>query len=498
MNRLKENLVVFNSLSGKKEKFVPNHKENIGMYVCGPTVYNYVHLGNCRTFMTFDIVYRFLQYMGYKVRYVRNITDVGHLEDDADDTEDKIQKRAILEKKEPMEIAQHYTNDFREILNLFNNLPPNIEPQATGHLIEQIETIQKIIDNGFAYVSNGSVYFDVMKYQKEIKTYGELSGKEIDELKDLSRTLQGSFDKKNSNDFALWKKADEKHIMKWESPWSVGFPGWHIECTAMGHKYLGKNFDIHGGGMDLKFPHHECEIAQSKVTYLEKNKLINYWIHSNMLLLEGKKMSKSTGNTITPRELFSGENKFFDRAFSPMTVRFFMLTSHYRGELNITQKGLEDAEKNLHKIRTVINKIENLEPIENPEKGFTMEIDKWIGECEDYLCDDFNTPKLIAQFSELVKFVNKDTKYIYLNKSDKEKLHKFVKIIFADVLGINMEEKKENNQEKLNKVIELVLKLRKGVRDEKKWDLSDKIRDELLEIGIEIKDDKEKTNFVVK
>jgi len=321
---MEQELVVYNSLKGKKESFQPIIKDRVGMYVCGPTVYSNVHLGNCRTFISFDLIFRYLQYLGYKVRYVRNITDAGHLENDADEGEDRISKKARLESIEPMEVVQRYTVDFRDTMVQFNALPPNIEPTATGHIVEQIELIKQIIDEGYAYEVNGSVYFDVLRFNKDTP-YGKLSGRNIEDLVHNSRALEGQSDKHNPQDFALWKKAEPKHIMRWPSPWSDGFPGWHLECTAMSTKYLGTQFDIHGGGMDLKFPHHECEIAQAEAVY--KKNPVNYWLHANMLTLNGKKMAKSTGNNILPHEMFSGENAIFNKSFSPMVTRFFYASS---------------------------------------------------------------------------------------------------------------------------------------------------------------------------
>lgn len=339
---MKEALAVYNSLSGQKEPFKPIQPEHVGMYVCGPTVYSNVHLGNCRTFISFDLIYRYLKHLGYKVRYVRNITDAGHLENDADEGEDRIAKKARLEAIEPMEVVQRYTVDFRDTMAQFNALPPSIEPTATGHIVEQIELIKNILEEGYAYEVNGSVYFDVLRFNKD-RAYGKLSGRKIEELIHNSRALDGQSDKRNPQDFALWKKAEPEHIMRWPSPWSDGFPGWHLECTAMSTKYLGTRFDIHGGGMDLKFPHHECEIAQAEAVYNEQP--VNYWLHANMLTLNGKKMAKSTGNNILPNEMFSGENTIFNKAFSPMVVRFFMLQAHYRSIVDLSENALEASEK---------------------------------------------------------------------------------------------------------------------------------------------------------
>jgi len=370
-------LKIYNSLTRKKEVFRPIHEGRIGLYVCGPTVYSDVHLGNVRTFVSFDLVYRWLMHLGYKVRYVRNITDVGHLEGDADtDAEDKISKRARLEKLEPMEIVQQYTNGFHEMMRTFNVLPPSIEPRATGHIIEQIEMVKTIIENGYGYISNGSVYFDTLKFAKDKGVYGELSGRKIDELIAESRDdLKNQGEKRYPSDFAIWIKADPRHLMRWKSPWSEGFPGWHLECSAMSTKYLGKTFDIHGGGNDLKFPHHENEIAQN---YGACNcGPANYWMHGNMLLLDGKKMSKSDGNTITPHGLFTGENSHISKGYPPMVVRFFMLQSHYGSTLDLTDDALQAAEKGYRRLMEA-NKI--LQGLQHPGKGKAGELDKEIHE----------------------------------------------------------------------------------------------------------------------
>ena len=370
------------------------------MYVCGPTVYSNVHLGNCRTFISFDLIYRYLKHLGYKVRYVRNITDAGHLENDADEGEDRIAKRARLESIEPMEVVQRYTVDFRNIMSKFNTLPPDIEPTATGHIVEQIELIKKIIEHGFAYQVNGSVYFDVIKFNEQTP-YGKLSGRKIEELIHNTRNLDGQSDKKNPQDFALWKKAEAQHIMRWSSPWSEGFPGWHLECTAMSQKYLGSQFDIHGGGMDLKFPHHECEIAQAES--IHKKSPVKYWLHANMLTLNGKKMSKSTGNNILPEEMFSGENKIFKKSYSPMVVRFFMLQAHYRSILDISERAIEASEKGFNRLNDGIQKLDKLIP-SSIESEF--DITAWKEKCYNALNDDFNSPLLIAHLFDSVKYIN--------------------------------------------------------------------------------------------
>ena len=380
------NLFVFNSLTGKKESFVPFNKDLVQMYVCGPTVYNYVHLGNCRTFISFDVIYRYLLHLGYRVKYVRNITDVGHLENDSDDGDDPIVKKAQKENLEPMEVVHKYTIDFHENLRKLNTLPPSIEPTATGHIVEQIELIEKIIKNGFGYVRNGSVYFDVLKFNNTSK-YGKLSRRNLDELVHNSRTLDGQNDKLNPQDFALWKKAEPKHIMKWNSPWSDGFPGWHIECTAMSNKYLGDIFDIHGGGIDLKFPHHECEIAQSNVCF--GTNAANYWVHANMLTLNGQKMSKSTNNNILPDEIFDKGSPLLSKTFSESCVKFFMLQAHYRSVLDLSNDALLAAEKGFNKLMDAINILEGLKDFSDNSDFNTKE---WVNNCYKAMNDDFNTP----------------------------------------------------------------------------------------------------------
>ena len=400
MERYKENqLKIYNSLSGQKEIFIPINDGHVGMYVCGPTVYSNVHLGNVRTFMSFDVIFRYLKHLDYKVRYVRNITDAGHLENDADEGEDKIAKKARLEQIEPMEVVQRYTVDFHNVLNNLNFLPPSIEPTATGHLIEQIEIIKIIIENGFAYEVNGSVYFDVHKYN-ETNEYGILSKRRLEDLINNTRELQGQGDKKNPQDFALWKKADAKHIMKWPSPWGVGFPGWHIECTAMSTKYLGEQFDIHGGGMDLKFPHHESEIAQNIAA--RGIAPVNYWIHTNMLEMNGQRMAKSTGNIINPNELLSGDNDKMSKAYSPSVIRFFMAQSSYRSVLDLTDEGLLASEKGFYKLMEAMNSLKSV----SFGNSSTFDVKDWKQKCYNAMNDDFNTPILIAHLFEGVKVIN--------------------------------------------------------------------------------------------
>ena len=477
MSSSNKNLNIYNSLSSQKEVFNSINKNVVGMYVCGPTVYNTVHLGNCRTFVSFDLIFRYLKHLGYKVRYVRNITDVGHLEDDTQ--EDKISKRAALEKLEPMEIVQKYTNDFRNTLQKFNLLNPNIEPTATGHIIEQIEMIEKIIDNGFAYVKNGSVYFDIKEFNKKYK-YGKLSNRNLDDLINESRQLKGSDEKKNPQDFALWKKAGKKHIMKWNSPWGEGFPGWHIECSAMGHKYLGKQFDIHGGGIDLKFPHHDCEIAQSESVY--GNNPANYWIHTNMLTLNGKKMSKSLGNSVFPNEIFNGSNKAFSKKFSPMTLKFFMYQAHYRNTLDISNDALLAAEKGFQKIKNLSEEISTI--YESKKNDFNASA--WVNECYEALNDDFNSPKLIAKLFDLHKTVSEiKNRTKSIDSKNKKILLKFYKIFYAEILGLDDD---SSSNEKFDEILELILELREKERLSKNYDKSDYIRDKLNELGLKIND----------
>jgi len=481
-------LKIYNSLSKSKEIFKPVLEGNVGMYVCGPTVYSNVHLGNVRTFMSFDLIFRYLKHLGYKVRYVRNITDAGHLTDD--DAEDKISTKARLEKIEPMEVVQKYTVDFHTILQKLNFLPPSIEPTATGHIIEQIEIIKDILAKGMAYEINGSVYFDVLKYN-ETENYGILSGRNVEDTIENTRSLDGQSEKKNPQDFALWKKADESHIMRWPSPWSVGFPGWHLECSAMSTKYLGKTFDIHGGGMDLKFPHHECEIAQSKVN--NHVNPVNYWMHANMLILNGQKMSKSTGNYILPNEIFTGENNILSKPFSPSATRFFMFQANYRSILDFTSAGLEASEKGYLKLIEAINKLDKIEAASIS----TIDIKAWKQKCYDAMNDDFNSPVLIAQLFEAVKYVNllidkKET----LTTEDLEEFKSTINVFVFDVLGLKNEEQQDSS-DKISGVVEMLINMRKEARDNKDWALSDKIRDELAALGIQLKDGKEGTTFSV-
>jgi cysteinyl-tRNA synthetase len=477
-------LHIQNNLTRKKEEFKPINPPFVGLYVCGPTVYNYVHLGNLRTFMTFDVVYRYLTFLGYKVRYVRNITDVGHLTDDADAGEDKIAKKARLEKKEPMEIVQLYTNDFHDTLKQFNFLPPSIEPTATAHIIEQIEMTKKIIENGMAYEVNGSVYFDVQAYMKKFK-YGELSGRNVDELFENTRELDGQEEKRFFADFALWKKAMPEHIMRWPSPWGEGFPGWHLECSAMSTKYLGEKFDIHGGGMDLKFPHHESEIAQN--TACVGHGPVNYWMHGNMLTVNGQKMSKSLGNSFLPGELISGNHPVLDQAYSPMTVRFFMLQSHYASTLDFSNEALKAAEKGFKRLMNAIDSIGKIKT----SASSSFDVNKWVENCYAAMNDDFNCPILIANLFEAVTFIN--TAIIgtaTITESDlklfSEKLNAFV----FDVLGFVSEGKSAGNEVTGN-LMELLLSIRNEAKLKKDFATSDLIRNKLQEMNITVKDGKD-------
>ena len=491
---MERELVVYNSLNGKKEPFIPILQDHVGMYVCGPTVYSNVHLGNCRTFISFDLIFRYLQHLGYKVRYVRNITDAGHLENDADEGEDRIAKKARLESIEPMEVVQRYTVDFRETMAKFNALPPSIEPTATGHIVEQIELIKQIIEQGYAYEVNGSVYFDVLRFNEDIP-YGKLSGRNIEELIHNSRALDGQSDKKNPQDFALWKKAEPQHIMRWPSPWSDGFPGWHLECTAMSTKYLGKQFDIHGGGMDLKFPHHECEIAQAESVY--KKSPVNYWLHANMLTLNGKKMAKSSGNNILPNEMFKGENNIFEKPFSPMVARFFMLQAHYRSIVDLSETALVASEKGFFRLVDGLQKIDQL-VASDTTTDFDLEV--WKKKCYSAMNDDFNSPVLIAHLFDAVKFINAlDNGLLSVSVKDLNELSRLMKAFFFDVLGLLTPEtiQKKSETSQLEGTLELLMELRAKARLNKDFESSDLIRDSLEKLKIQINDTAAGTTFKI-
>lgn len=492
-------LYINNTLTRQKDKFVPINPPYVGLYCCGPTVYSDVHLGNTRTFISFDLVYRYLKYLGYKVRYVRNITDAGHLTNEAGEGKNRMEDQAKLEKLEPMEIVQKYTVSFHEICRIFNLLPPTIEPTATGHIVEQIEMTQKLIDNGVAYVSNGSVYFDVKAYNAKGYDYGILSGRNIDDLIAGYRDLDGQDEKRNSIDFALWKKASPEHIMQWNSPWGSGFPGWHLECSVMSTKYLGKQFDIHAGGMDLKFPHHECEIAQNVGACGEQP--VRYWMHTNMLNFNGQKMSKSLGNSILPMQFITGDHPLLDKPYSAMTLRLLFMQSHYSSELDITIKGLQDAEKGLRKLMNAAKflkelKFENVAIDEKQEK----QIQDLCAECKNVMDDDFNAPRLVATLYELATQIN-----IYFN--DGKKINNISEATYNlllttynsflfDILGLK-EEEQEGNNEALDKAMQLIIDIRKQARDNKDWATSDKIRDALKEANINIKDGKDGTTYEV-
>ena len=478
------NLFLTNTLSHSKELFKPINPGHVGMYVCGPTVYGEAHLGHARPGVTYDVLFRLLRHLGYKVRYVRNITDVGHLEHDADEGEDKIAKKAKLEDLEPMEVVQTYTERYHEAMRLLNVLPPSIEPRASGHIIEQIETVKQILAAGYAYESNGSVYFDIEKYNRDFR-YGILSGRSLEATLEGTRTLDGQSDKKAPYDFAIWKKAEPQHIMRWPSPWGEGFPGWHLECSVMGEKYLGKEFDIHGGGMDLMFPHHECEIAQNQASRGTSG--VHYWVHNNMITINGQKMGKSLGNFITLPELFSGNHPKLDQAYTPMTVRFFILQAHYRSTLDFSNEALQAAEKGYKRLMAAERTVKGWGPCEGqPSK----EIADIVENVEEALCDDMNTPIAIAHLFEAVRFINTGK----LSDGDKAALKGLFSDIVEGVLGLVDEEAAGGSakaEKALEGVMEIVLEDRRKARAEKNWAESDRIRDLLASFGISVKDTKD-------
>jgi cysteinyl-tRNA synthetase len=489
-------LLMYNSLSRQKEVFKPIQEGYVGMYVCGPTVYNDVHLGNCRTFISFDIIYRYLTYLGYQVRYVRNITDVGHL---LDDGEDRMSKGARLDNLEPMEVAQKYTNGFHDIMRTFNTLSPGIEPRATGHILEQIEMVTEILKNGLAYEKNGSVYFDTVKYAEKTGEYGKLSGRVIDELLSETRdNLKNQDEKNHPSDFAIWMKASDEHIMKWNSPWSVGFPGWHLECSAMSTKYLGKKFDIHGGGNDLKFPHHENEIAQNVGAC--NCQPANYWLHTNMLLMNGKKMSKSDGNTISPQELFTGASEHVSKGYHPMVVRFFMLQSHYRSTNDLTDEGLQAAEKGFKRIMEAFKSVHSLHSDIGNNAPLDQKIDEIIQGAFDDMNDDFNTPRVLARLFELVTIINSlkegQIKMSEVSNDALEKIKSTLYTILFEIFGLKDES--ETNAGPVDGLMQLVIELRQLARTNKDWPTSDKIRDSLSDLNIQIKDGKEGSSWSYK
>lgn len=491
---MNNNLHLYNTLTQKKEKFEPINPPFVGLYVCGPTVYSDVHLGNMRTFMSFDIVYRYLKHLGYKVRYVRNITDVGHLVGDGDAGDDKIEKKAKQESLEPMEIVTQYTNDFHRICQLFNLENPDIEPTATGHIVEQIEMVQKIIDNGYAYEKNGSVYFDVKKYMQDYD-YGKLSGRKVEDLLEQTREdLEGADEKRFFADFVIWKNADENKLMKWNNPWGKGVPGWHIECSVMSTKYLGEKFDIHGGGMDLKFPHHESEIAQN--VGATGCAPVKYWMHTNMLTVNGAKMSKSLDNSFLPDELFSGNHKLLEKAYAPMVVKFFMLQSHYSSTLDFSNKALQAAEKGFQRLMNAYQLLWKLPTAKKDSENLAQEIEQISKACYQEMDDDFNTPKTIAKLFDFVSIINKiNDKSLTISASTLAKMQQTIKAFIEDVLGL--EATQENRSELLEGAMDLILDIRKQARENKDWTTSDLIRDKLNALQIKIKDGKEGTSWEI-
>lgn len=490
---MNHNLSLYNSLSRIKQHFVPINEGHVGMYVCGPTVYGDAHLGHARAAITFDTLFRYLQHLGYKVRYVRNITDVGHLEHDADDGEDKIQKKARLEQVEPMEVVQFYLNRYHDDMKKLNVLPPSIEPHASGHIIEQIEYIKKILDSGYAYESNGSVYFDVPKYNKE-HPYGKLSGRNIEDMISSTRELDGQDEKHSPLDFALWKKASPEHIMHWPSPWSEGFPGWHLECSTMGEKYLGEKFDIHGGGLDLLFPHHECEIAQSVAA--QGHDAVKYWVHNNMITIEGKKMGKSYNNFITLEQFFTGDHPLLTRAFSPMVIRFFILQAHYRSTLDFSETALEASEKALQKLTDTYRRLGNLLPAEKS----TVEVPNLLTLAYEAMDDDLNTPVVISYLFEASRLINgASAGEIKLSKEDISKLRHLFDVFFVELLGVNLSGDSENNSSKAYEgAVDLLMEIRKNAKAQKDWATSDLIRNKLSDLGFDIKDTKNGVEWSIK
>jgi cysteinyl-tRNA synthetase len=479
-------LSVYNTLTRKKEQFQPLHAPHVGMYVCGPTVYGDAHLGHARPAITFDILFRYLSHLGYKVRYVRNITDVGHLEHDADSGEDKIAKKARLEQLEPMEVVQHYLNRYRGAMEALNVLPPSIEPHASGHIIEQIELVNEIIDNGYAYESEGSVYFDVEKYGKQ-HNYGVLSGRNIEDMLNTTRELDGQSEKRNPVDFALWKKAQPEHIMRWPSPWSDGFPGWHCECTAMGKKYLGKHFDIHGGGMDLVFPHHECEIAQAVAS--QGDDMVHYWMHNNMITVNGQKMGKSLGNFITLDEFFTGSHAMLEQSYSAMTIRFFILQAHYRSTVDFSNEALQASEKGLSRLMYAYSHLQKIQTAD----ATTVEVGELRKKCYEAMNDDLNSPIAISYLFDAVRAINtvKDGKGTFSADTLNELKEVFDLFLF-DILGMtNNAQEGGNSSEAFGKAVDLLLTIRQQAKENKDWATSDKIRNELTEMGFDIKDTKD-------
>ena len=486
-----QNLVIYNTLHRQKERFQPIAAPHVGMYVCGPTVYGDPHLGHARPAITFDVLFRYLQHIGYKVRYVRNITDVGHLEHDADDGDDKIAKKARLEQLEPMEIAQFYTNRYHDAMRALNVLPPSIEPCATGHIIEQEELVKEIMANGYAYESNGSIYFDVAKYDKDHK-YGILSGRNLNDMINNSRELNGVGEKRNQVDFALWKRAMPEHIMRWPSPWSEGFPGWHCECTAMGRKYLGKHFDIHGGGMDLVFPHHECEIAQAVAA--QGDQMVKYWMHNNMITINGQKMGKSLNNFITLEQFFTGNHETLQQAYSPMTIRFFILSAHYRGTVDFSNEALQAAQKGYERLMNAIEDLNRIQTTATSDENTKKFVAALRQKCYDAMNDDLMTPAVISNLFEACHIVNLliDHK-AQISEEDLKELSETMRLFAFDILGL-VNERGANNDAReaaYGKVVDMVLDLRAKAKANKDWAVSDQIRDALAEAGFQVKDTKD-------
>ena len=486
-----QDLVIYNTLHRKKELFQPIAAPNVGMYVCGPTVYGDPHLGHARPAITFDILFRYLKHIGYKVRYVRNITDVGHLEHDADEGDDKIEKKARLEQLEPMEIAQYYTNRYHDAMRALNVLPPSIEPHATGHIIEQEELVKEILANGYAYESNGSIYFDVEKYDKD-HHYGILSGRNLSDMINNSRELAGVGEKHNQVDFALWKRAMPEHIMRWPSPWSNGFPGWHCECTAMGRKYLGDHFDIHGGGMDLIFPHHECEIAQAVAS--QGDQMVKYWMHNNMITINGQKMGKSLGNFITLEQFFTGKHDTLSQAYSPMTIRFFILSAHYRGTVDFSNEALQAAEKGYERLMNGIEDLARIQPSAASDENTKKFVAELRQKCYDAMNDDLMTPAVISNLFEACHLVNTIVDHkAQISADDLQELTDTMKLFAFDILGLQNERGANNEarEEAYGKVVDMVLDLRAKAKAEKNWAVSDQIRDSLAAAGFQVKDTKD-------
>ena len=486
-----QNLVIYNTLHRQKERFQPIAAPHVGMYVCGPTVYGDPHLGHARPAITFDVLFRYLQHIGYKVRYVRNITDVGHLEHDADEGDDKIAKKARLEQLEPMEIAQFYTNRYHDAMRALNVLPPSIEPCATGHIIEQEELVKEIMANGYAYESNGSIYFDVAKYDKDHR-YGILSGRNLNDMINNSRELNGVSEKRNQTDFALWKRAMPEHIMRWPSPWSDGFPGWHCECTAMGRKYLGKHFDIHGGGMDLVFPHHECEIAQAVAA--QGDQMVKYWMHNNMITINGQKMGKSLNNFITLEQFFTGNHETLQQAYSPMTIRFFILSAHYRGTVDFSNEALQAAQKGYERLMNAIEDLKRIQTAAASDENTKRFVSALRQKCYDAMNDDLMTPAVISNLFEACHIVNLliDHK-AQISEEDLKELNETMRLFAFDILGL-VNERGANNDAReaaYGKVVDMVLDLRAKAKANKDWAVSDQIRDALAEAGFQVKDTKD-------